>query len=124
MHIFGKVRSSAPLTALVAVLVTLLVSGGAYATASTLITGKQVKNHSLTGRDVKKRSLTGRHIKRRSLTGGNIKKHTVGAKVLKKGVLRKGRDGKDGAAGQQGAAGPQGATGARCASIRARLSSW
>ena len=68
MRLIRKGRSATPLTVLVAVLATMLVSGGAYATAATLITGKQVKDSSLSGRDVKNSSLTGADVKNRSLT--------------------------------------------------------
>ena len=101
MHIVHRLRASTPLAILVAVMATLLVSGGAFATASKLITGKQIRNHSITGVDVKNRSL--------------------GAKAFKKGVLKRGKvgpagaagaNGRDGAAGAQGERGPAGETGA------------
>jgi hypothetical protein len=95
VRILGRARSMTPLTVLAAVLVTMLMSGGAYATASTLISGKQVKDHSLTGRDIKNRSLN--------------------AKLFRKGTLlrgAKGAPGVNGASGAQGAIGPMGAMGA------------
>ena len=46
-----------PLTILATVVAVFMVSGGAYATAATLITGKQVLDHSLTGRDIKNGSM-------------------------------------------------------------------
>ena len=41
MRLIGQ-RGAAPLTATVAVVATVLVGGGAYATAATVITGKNV----------------------------------------------------------------------------------
>lgn len=65
----------------------LACSGGAFA-ASTLITGKQIKNSSITGADVKNKSLTPSDFK------GSVK-------------------GDDGARGPQGPAGPAGLPGAQ-----------
>src|SRR3954447_6754174 len=80
-----------PLAVVVAVSGTMLLSGGAYATASTLITGKDVKNNSLTGKDIRNRSLT--------------------AVDFKKGLIKAGKNGLNGTAGTVGAAGIRGADG-------------
>ena len=103
MRHIGKGRRSTPLTVFVAVVMAVLVSGGAYATAATVITGTQVKDSTLTGRDVKSRSLDGTDIRNGTLT----------ADLFKKGALPRGPRGATGGRGGTGATGGRGATGAR-----------
>src|SRR3954469_24977032 len=81
-----------PLTVVAAVTGTLLVSGGAYATASTLVTGKDVQDNSITTKDIRNHSLT--------------------ARDFKKGTIKRGKQGLQGATGTTGATGETGATGA------------
>src|ERR671939_1937526 len=86
----GRMPRSGAAMLLCAIAALMVMGGGAYAT--TLITGAQVKDHSLTGKD--------------------IKNHSLSAKVFKRGVIRAGKDGAPGAAGANGAKGAKGATGA------------
>jgi hypothetical protein len=113
MRLIGKARSATPLAVLMAVVATLLVSGGTYAAAATLITGKQVKDNSLTSRDVKNNSLTSRDVKSRSLHGNDIRNGTLTAKLFKRGTLLRGLKGATGGRGGTGATGARGASGAR-----------
>jgi hypothetical protein len=54
-----------------------VVLGGTAFAATTVITGKNVKNGSLTGADVKNSSLTGTDVKNGSLTGTDVKDKTL-----------------------------------------------
>lgn len=80
--------------AVVAIAATLLFVGAAGATASTLITGKQIKDASITGKDVKNKSLTRADFK------GSVRGP-------------QGPVGPQGPTGAAGAQGPQGIQGAR-----------
>jgi hypothetical protein len=102
MRLIGKGRRTTPLTVVVAVFGAVLVSGGAYATAATVITGGQVKDNTLTGHDVRSRSLDGTDIRTGTLT----------ADLFKKGALPRGPRGATGGRGGTGATGARGATGA------------
>ena len=68
MRYIRKVRSlrMTPLTVIAIVAAVFMVSGGAYATAATLITGKQILDGSLTGHDIKKGSLDAKVFKKYS----------------------------------------------------------
>lgn len=81
-----------PRTTLVVVVaaLALMLSAGAGATASLLITGKQIKNNTVTTKDIKNRTLK--------------------AKDLSLGAKKK-LSGQTGATGATGPAGPQGAAG-------------
>ena len=82
MRYIDRLRSlrMTPLTIIAIAVCAIMLSGGAYATAATLITGKNVLDHSLTGRDIKNGSLT--------------------AKAFKKGTIRAGAKGANGATGE------------------------
>jgi hypothetical protein len=69
-----------PSAGVVVALIALFVAVGGSAAAATklIITGANVKNHSLTGNDIKKGSLTGAAIKKDSLTGKQIKESSLG----------------------------------------------
>jgi len=102
----------------------VFVAFGGTATATVLITGKQVKNSSLTGADVKNSSLTGADIKNASLSGADLKNNSVGSVDIKDGDLLasdfkagqlpagpRGTQGPQGPQGPKGDTGPVGATG-------------
>lgn len=109
----------------VLVIAFLLALGGSATAASTLITGKQVKNSSLTGADIKNRSLSAADLSvkaRASLRGqagapGSDGKSIVGpqgatgARGATGPTGPKGDTGPQGAKGDTGAAGPQGPRG-------------
>jgi hypothetical protein len=92
----------------------LFVALGTSAYASTLISGKDVRDASLTGRDIRAASLTGREIRNGSLTHDDFRA----------GGLRAGAPGPKGAPGpgdpkgDTGAAGPAGAPGATSVVVR------
>jgi hypothetical protein len=77
------------LKVLVGVVASMLLVGGAGATAATLITGKQIKDGTITGKDVKNKSLTAKDFR------GSVQ----------------GPTGLQGPTGPQGATGPQGPRG-------------
>jgi len=54
-----------------------VVLGGTAFAATTVITGKDVKNGSLTGKDLKNGSLTGTNVKNSSLTGTDVKDQSL-----------------------------------------------
>ena len=78
-----------PLTIIAVVVGSLLASGGAFATASTLITGKEVRDHSLTSKDVRNLSLHSKDFD----------------KKVQKALKLRAKNGAAGATGAQGAAG-------------------
>jgi hypothetical protein len=112
MRLIGQGRA-APLTATVAVVATMLVGGGAYATAATVITGKNVRDSSLTGHDVRNGSLTSSDVKARSLQGTDIRRGTLTVNAFRKGTLLRGAKGATGGTGGTGATGARGAAGVR-----------
>src|SRR4051794_28952451 len=83
----------------------LFVALGGSATATLLVTGKNVKNSSLTGADVKNSSLTSLDVKDRSLLASDFKS----------GQLPVGAQGPQGI---PGVAGPKGESGATHAVVR------
>ena len=83
------------------------LSGTAVAGAKLLISGANVKNHSLTGVDIKNGSLGLRTL---SLVARTRLKGTSGPAGA---TGQQGPQGSQGPAGQQGPAGPQGATGSQ-----------
>ena len=90
-----KARSRTALTVLVAALA-LMLAAGTGATASLMISGKQIKDNSVTSQDIKNKSLKVKDLSRK-------------AQVKLKG--RTGATGATGATGPAGPAGPAGATG-------------
>ena len=88
-----KARSRTALTVLVAALA-LMLAAGTGATASLMISGKQIKDNSVTSQDIKNKSLKVKDLSRKAQ------------------VKLKGRTGATGATGATGPAGPAGATGA------------
>ncbi|MCW3002480.1 MAG: hypothetical protein JWQ20_1778 [Conexibacter sp.] len=101
---------------LVLSVVALVLAGAGGATAaSTLITGKQVKNSSLTGADIKNGSLAGDDIRNGSLAGDDLASASVGPAKLTDALLaqiaKAATPGPAGATGPAGPAGPAGATG-------------
>lgn len=70
-------------------LIALFVAAGGTAGAATkfIITGANVKNHSLTGVDIKNGSLTGTQIKKGSLTGAQVKNDSLTGKQIKESSL-------------------------------------
>jgi hypothetical protein len=78
-----------PSAATVIALIALFVAIGGTAGAATklIITGANVKNHSLTGADVKNGSLTGTQIKKGSLTGKQIKNGSLTGTQIKNDSL-------------------------------------
>lgn len=76
--------------AVVVAVIALVLSAGAGATASILITGKQIKNNTVTTKDIKNRTLKAKDI-------------SLGAKKKLRGAT--------GATGATGPAGPAGASG-------------
>lgn len=93
-----------PLTIAATIAVLFLAVGGS-ATAAKLLTGKDIKNHSITQADVKKQSLTGKSIK-----NGSLGLRDMNGSV-RKALLAKGTAGTAGQAGSQGAPGGQGPQG-------------
>ena len=87
-----KARSRTALTVLVAALA-LMLAAGTGATASLMISGKQIKDNSVTSQDIKNKSLKVKDLSRKAQ------------------VKLKGRTGATGATGATGPAGPAGATG-------------
>jgi hypothetical protein len=81
------------------------LSGTAVAGATLLVSGANVKNHSLTGIDIKKGSLGLKALSPAARAKLKGSKGPVGETGLQ------GAQGTQGPAGQQGPAGPQGATG-------------
>ena len=77
--------------AIVVAVVALVLSAGAGATASMLITGKQIKNNTVTTKDIKNRTLKAKDL-------------SLGAKNKLRGAT--------GPAGERGATGPAGPAGA------------
>lgn len=77
--------------AVVVAVIALVLSAGAGATASMLITGKQIKNNTVTTKDIKNRTLKAKDL-------------SLGAKNKLRGAT--------GPAGERGPAGPAGAAGA------------
>lgn len=80
--------------AVVVAVIALVLSAGAGATASMMITGKQIKNNTVTTKDIKNRTLKAKDI-------------SLGAKKKLRGAT-----GPAGERGPAGPAGPAGATGA------------
>jgi hypothetical protein len=97
-------RHLSPALVLSVLAVILAMTAGATA-ASSLITGKQIKNSSVTGADVKDSSLS----------GDDLKSATIGPSKLSNGLLADitapGPAGPAGPAGSAGAAGPAGPAG-------------
>ena len=91
----------------VAYLALFVALGGTSFAASTVITGKNVKDSSLTGADVKNSSLTGGDVKNKSLTPRDFKGSVQGPKG------DTGPQGAKGDAGLQGAKGEAGVQGER-----------
>ena len=78
-----------PSAATVIALIALFVAIGGTAGAATklIITGANVKNHSLTGADIKNGSLTGTQIKKGSLTANQVRNGTLTGTQVKNGSL-------------------------------------
>jgi hypothetical protein len=91
-------RPSPALVVAVVALFSSLVSG---ATATKLITGKQIATRTIAGKKLKNGTVTGKQVKDRSL----------GLREFKKGVLPSARAGDVGPQGPAGPEGPEGAAG-------------
>jgi uncharacterized protein YjbI with pentapeptide repeats len=68
----AKLRPQLTYANVVSSICLFVVLGGTAFAATTVITGKDVKNASLTGKDVKNASLTGTDVKNGSLTGTDV----------------------------------------------------
>jgi hypothetical protein len=102
----GKSRTA---LAVVIAALALIISAGAGATASLMITGKQIKDGTVTTRDVKNGTVTTKDVKNRSL---KVKDLSPKAKAKLRGATGPaGPRGATGATGATGPAGPAGATG-------------
>lgn len=94
---------------------TAVIAGGATATASTLITGAQIKDNTITGHDVKNGTLGASDIRKGSIL---LNRLSVGTQRLLKTVngaseapIPLGTRGPQGTKGDTGAQGPKGDTG-------------
>jgi hypothetical protein len=86
--------------AVIVAVIALVLSAGAGATASMMITGKQIKNNSVTTKDIKNRTLKAKDL-------------SLGAKKKLRGATGPaGERGATGPAGPAGQVGPAGAAGA------------
>ncbi len=66
----------------------IVVALSTTATAAMIITGKQIKDHSITGKDIKKKTLKGKHLHKRSVGAKHLRKGAVRTKHIRNGTIR------------------------------------
>ena len=95
----------------VAYLALFVALGGTSVAATTLITGKNVKNGSLTGKDVKNSSLTGADLRSDSINSEDIENGSLLGQDFAPGQLPAGAQGQKGDTGAKGTDGTNGTDG-------------
>ena len=67
-----------PSASMIVAMVALFIAAGGSAAAAGLISGSNLKNHSVTGKKLKNATITGKQVKSNSLTGKQIKESSLG----------------------------------------------
>lgn len=73
----------------------LVVALSSSATAAVMITGAQIKNHTISAKDLKKNAVNSKTVKNHTLKGKDLKKNAVKSKTVKDHSLQ-GKDLKNG----------------------------
>jgi len=72
---------------MVVAVLALVIALSSTATAALMITGKNIKDHSVTGKDLKKNAVNSKAIKDKSVKGKDLKEKSVGSSVIKDGAV-------------------------------------
>jgi len=55
----------------------IVIALSSSATAALMITGKQIKDHSVTGKDIKKKTITSKHLKKNAVRSKHVKDNSL-----------------------------------------------